>query len=310
MQCSCGVTVSSDLLLHRLSTIVHRPNPGFSAERWGRFRLIIVIHPRSGCVVRFPLNKTAYPQGLLQQSNGELFRQFLDRHYDRTFLLCLVDSNKKLGRDEKYIWSENPVNILSSHLSSFIDSCLCLLRFWFSTGESKYWMPVIVRVLITHIYIDTLKVHSMLSERWVEKPIHWCFKYSLKLIARAHNCGMWRSGPVLYVASLDLGVLWFWHLVLSLDFLDAPMIMLPVDPKAHYANATDAQYILKPVPTCSTPTMRPSPSRAHRAWFKINDVGRDSLPDIEKTWFYLREVLKQHRFDVSTKDLLQTLPRN
>ncbi|KAE9402537.1 hypothetical protein BT96DRAFT_879408 [Gymnopus androsaceus JB14] len=80
-------------------------------------------------------------------------------------------------------------------------------------------------------------------------------------------------------------------------FLDAPMIMVPVDPKAHFGNTTDAQYTLKPVPTCSTPTTRPSPSQASRAWFKINDVGRDNLPNIEETWFYLREILKEHRFD-------------
>lgn len=177
------------------------------------------------------------------------------------------------------------------------------------------FMPMPTKILVLHgcvnildtsrcsyinlIHIDTPKVHSTLSERWVERCTHWYYKYSLKLIARAHNCGMWRSSPVLCVASLDLGVWRFWHLALSSDFLDAPMIMVPVDPKAHFANATDAQYTLKPVPTCSTPTMRPSPSQAHRAWFKINDVGRDSLPDIEQTWFYLREVLKQHRFDVS-----------
>ncbi|KAE9402538.1 hypothetical protein BT96DRAFT_990991 [Gymnopus androsaceus JB14] len=80
-------------------------------------------------------------------------------------------------------------------------------------------------------------------------------------------------------------------------FLDAPMIMVPVDPKAHFGNATDAQYTLKPVSTCSTPTTCPSPSQAHRAWFKIDDVGRDSLPGIEETWSYLRDILKEHRFD-------------
>ncbi|KAJ3795442.1 serine hydrolase-domain-containing protein [Lentinula aff. detonsa] len=80
-------------------------------------------------------------------------------------------------------------------------------------------------------------------------------------------------------------------------FLDAPLIMVPADPKAHFGDTTDARYILKPVPTCSTPTMCPPNSEAHRAWFKINDVGRDSLPGIEQTWAYLRDVLKQHQFD-------------
>ncbi|KAJ3763945.1 serine hydrolase-domain-containing protein [Lentinula raphanica] len=80
-------------------------------------------------------------------------------------------------------------------------------------------------------------------------------------------------------------------------FLDAPMLLIPADPKANWGDASDERCILKPVPTCSTPTMRPKKSEAHRAWFKINDVGRDSLPGIEQTWVYLREVLKQHRFD-------------
>ncbi|KAJ3806623.1 serine hydrolase FSH, partial [Lentinula aff. lateritia] len=80
-------------------------------------------------------------------------------------------------------------------------------------------------------------------------------------------------------------------------FLDAPMNMIPVDPKAHFGNITDARDTRKPVPMCSTPTMYPSKSDTNRAWFKINDVGRDSLPGIEQTWVYLRDILKQHRFD-------------
>ncbi|GAW04371.1 serine hydrolase-domain-containing protein [Lentinula edodes] len=80
-------------------------------------------------------------------------------------------------------------------------------------------------------------------------------------------------------------------------FLDAPMNMLPVDPKAHFGNITDVRDTRKSVPMCSTPTMYPSKSDANRAWFKINDVGRDSLPGIEQTWVYLRDILKQHRFD-------------
>ncbi|KAF9063018.1 serine hydrolase-domain-containing protein [Rhodocollybia butyracea] len=80
-------------------------------------------------------------------------------------------------------------------------------------------------------------------------------------------------------------------------FLDAPMIMVPADPKAHFGNLTDARYMLKSVPTCSTPTMHPHNSGARRAWFKINQTGRDSLPGIEETWRYLRDVLKTHRFD-------------
>ncbi|KAJ3994035.1 serine hydrolase-domain-containing protein [Lentinula boryana] len=55
-------------------------------------------------------------------------------------------------------------------------------------------------------------------------------------------------------------------------FLDAPLIMVPADPKAHFGDTTDARYTLKPVPTCSTPTMCPPNSEAHRAWFKINDA--------------------------------------
>ncbi|KAJ4474349.1 serine hydrolase-domain-containing protein [Lentinula aciculospora] len=80
-------------------------------------------------------------------------------------------------------------------------------------------------------------------------------------------------------------------------FLDAPMIMVSADPKAHFGDTTDTRYTLTPVPTCSIPTMHPSKSDAHRAWFKINDVGRDSLPGIERTWVYLRDILKQYRFD-------------
>ncbi|KIK57431.1 hypothetical protein GYMLUDRAFT_247068 [Collybiopsis luxurians FD-317 M1] len=80
-------------------------------------------------------------------------------------------------------------------------------------------------------------------------------------------------------------------------FLDAPMIMVPADPKAHFGNTTDARYTLKSVPTCSTPTMYPPQSDAHRAWFLINDTGRDSLPGIEESWSYLRQILKLHKFD-------------
>ncbi|KAJ3871972.1 serine hydrolase-domain-containing protein [Lentinula edodes] len=57
-------------------------------------------------------------------------------------------------------------------------------------------------------------------------------------------------------------------------FLDAPMNMIPVDPKAHFGNITDVRDTRKSVPMCSTPTMYPSKSDANRAWFKINDQHR------------------------------------
>ncbi|KAF5390999.1 hypothetical protein D9757_003972 [Collybiopsis confluens] len=67
-------------------------------------------------------------------------------------------------------------------------------------------------------------------------------------------------------------------------FLDAPMLLMP-------------ENTLKSAPTCSTPTMHPTRSNARRAWFIINETGRDSLPGIEGSWSFLQDVLKQHTFD-------------
>lgn len=87
------------------------------------------------------------------------------------------------------------------------------------------------------------------------------------------------------------------------DFIDGPRIMVPVDLKAHFEDMQSTLTNPKPVPTCSTPTMRPSPSQAHCAWFRINfDLKRNNdsgiASDIEETWLYLRDILKEHRFDV------------
>lgn len=102
------------------------------------------------------------------------------------------------------------------------------------------------------------------------------------------------------------------------DFLDGPRIMVPVDLKASFGNTTDTQHTLtysKSVPTCSTPTMHPSPSQTHCAWFRINfDLKRNNDPgiasDIEETWLYLREILKDHRFDVGQEFINLTLMTN
>jgi hypothetical protein len=87
-------------------------------------------------------------------------------------------------------------------------------------------------------------------------------------------------------------------LIGSPDFIDAPLVLLPVDPKFNLATPAFMIQSLAVSPACTKPTRTPPYPAAPRGWFTIRYEGRNSMPGIERSLEFLIKILQENRFEV------------
>jgi hypothetical protein len=87
------------------------------------------------------------------------------------------------------------------------------------------------------------------------------------------------------------------HLLCTV-FLDAPTVLVPVDPKHEIGDPAITLSIVSTSPACFEPTRSPPYSATPRGWFTIMREGTQAMSGIEKSLELLLDVLQKHKFEV------------
>ena len=118
-------------------------------------------------------------------------------------------------------------------------------------------------------------------------------------IVGLHNQRMRQRPRVLYVSPLPLSPLTTDTCDFS-DFLDAPMVLLPVDPVHELGTPAAVSPPPAASPPCSIPSLSPAYSSTPRCWFRIDHwhVGQESMPGVEDSFDLIHETLRKNRFEV------------